>query len=305
MNLCDLAQYNHSMDLSVIVLSFNTYEVTINTLQSLKRSLTRSKKSYEVIAVDNASSDGSGDGIQQMKQQWASLIFIQNKTNEGFSRGNNIGLKVARGRHILFLNSDMIVDDLDIDPLIDYLDNYEDIGAITVRVQLKHGEIDPAAHRGFPTPSRSLMYFLGLEKLSRLGKVFAFWFGGYHLRHLDLSTRHEIECCTAAFLLVRGELIRELRGFDERFFMYGEDVDLCYRIRERGAKIVWWPAQKVTHLKYTSGVGSPDEATRRRIRHHFYNAMWLFYEKHYRARYPWFVTKLVQMGIDWMQKRRA
>ena len=254
------------MDLSIILLSYNTRDITIQTLESLHRAIGADKSlKIEVIVVDNASTDGSGEEIQKLKFKSENyhLQFIQNKANEGFSKGNNRGI-------------------------------------VTPRVNLTSGQIDPASHRGFPTPWRSLCYFSGLERFFAPLGMTSRWFGGYHLLERSLDTEHEIEACTGAFLLIRGDVVRELGGFDVRFFMYGEDLDLCFRVRENGWQVIWLPTQKVVHLKYSSGIGSVSIETRNRIKAHFHEAMWLFYDKHYSQRYPLWVTVLVRSGI-WLK----
>ena len=291
------------MDLSIILLSYNTRDITIQTLESLHRAIGADKSlKIEVIVVDNASTDGSGEEIQKLKFKSENyhLQFIQNKANEGFSKGNNRGLGVATGNYILYLNSDMNVDGLRLSELVTYMDEHQKVGIVTPRVNLTSGQIDPASHRGFPTPWRSLCYFSGLERFFAPLGMTSRWFGGYHLLERSLDTEHEIEACTGAFLLIRGDVVRELGGFDERFFMYGEDLDLCFRVRENGWQVIWLPTQKVVHLKYSSGIGSVSIETRNRIKAHFHEAMWLFYDKHYSQRYPLWVTVLVRSGI-WLK----
>ncbi|MEI7652698.1 MAG: glycosyltransferase family 2 protein [bacterium] len=332
------------MDLSIILLSYNTRTITLQTLQSLDQALTAdSPLNVEVIVVDNASTDGSGEEIQKLKfkSENCHLQFIQNKTNEGFSKGNNRGLAVATGNYILYLNSDMNVDGLRLSEPVAYMDTHQKVGIVTPRVNLTSGQIDPASHRGFPTPWRSLCYFSGLESISKklsalyrgenyssqvmvsqpalssvegnhdkshfdrlsVTKIFGLcmkWFGGYHLLEKDLNVAHEIDACTGAFLLIRGDVVRELGGFDERFFMYGEDLDLCYRVKEKGRQVIWLPTQAVIHLKHSSGIGSVSPETRNKIRAHFYEAMQLFYDKHYRQQYPGIVNSIVRGGI-WLK----
>lgn len=298
------------MDLSIILLSYNTRAITLQTLQSLDQALaTDSALKVEVIVVDNASTDGSGEAIANFKLSNAnqgkeiSYKFIQSQANEGFSKGNNKGLEVATGRYVLYLNSDMNVDGLRLSELVAYLDSHQKVGIVTPRVNLTSGQIDPASHRGFPTPWRSLCYFSGLERFFSANwriRMTSRWFGGYHLRDKSLDSAHEIEACTGAFLLIRGDLVRKLGGFDERFFMYGEDLDLCYRVKEKGLQVIWLPTQSVIHLKHSSGIGSVSPETRSKIRAHFYEAMQLFYDKHYRRQYPGIVNSIVRGGI-WLK----
>jgi GT2 family glycosyltransferase len=285
------------MDLSVILLSYNTRDITLKTLASLGRAIGADKPlKIEVIVVDNASTDGSGEAIRQLQAEPIAsyqLQAIYNKENVGFSKGNNIGLKQAAGKYVLFLNSDMIVDDLRLSELITYLDIHPKVGVLTPRVELSSGQIDPASHRGFPTVWRSLCYFMGLERLSASLSMTRGVFGGYHMLDKDLNVEHEIDACTGAFLLVRGDLVRKVGGFDEQFFMYGEDLDLCYQVKALGYQVIWYPHQKVTHLKYSSGLGSSTPETRKQIRWHFYDAMEKFYLKHYSPTHNALINRMI------------
>ena len=288
--------YNLPMDLSIILLSYNTRDITQQTLSSLGRAITADKPlKIEVIVVDNASTDGSGEAIKKLQTEPVAsyqLQAIYNKENVGFSKGNNIGLKQSTGKYVLFLNSDMIVDELRLSELITYMDAHPKVGVLTPRVELSSGQIDPASHRGFPTVWRSFCYYSSIEKLATLlaaprqrraqrSSQLSSFFGGYHLSGEDVTKEHEIDACTGAFLLIRGDLVRKVGGFDEQFFMYGEDLDLCYQVKTLGYQVVWYPHQKVTHLKYSSGLGSSTPETRKQIRWHFYDAMEKFYLKHY------------------------
>ncbi len=280
--------------LSIIILSYNTAEITKKCLLSLFKSLNNDKAlEYEVIVVDNGSTDKSVEMLKSGKV--GKLKLIENKENIGYPKGNNQALKSAQGKYILFLNSDVIIDKLRFGRLLNYFDSRPEVGVLTVRVNLSTGSIDPASHRGFPTLWNSFCYFFKLEKL---GKIF----GGYHLSYLDLSAIHEIDSPSGAFYLVRKEILDKVGGFDERFFMYGEDLDLSFRIKELGYKIIYYPLFRVTHLKYASGLKNGDGETKTTVKKHFYNAMKIFYEKHYSAVYPSLLNKLIYMLIDLKSK---
>ncbi len=295
-------------DLSIIIPSFNTKDITKECLERLVSCITTSNTSttkpiaVEIIVVDNASSDGSVDMLTSLmpalQTKEITPIVIYNKTNTGYSKGNNIGLQKATGTYVLYLNSDVYVDNLNLNELLNYLDANQKVGALTVRVNLSNGSIDPASHRGFPTVWRSLTYFAGLEKLTRSIPVLSTLFGGYHLTSSDLNTKHEIDAGTGAFLLTRKKIMDTLGGFDEQFFMYGEDLDLCYRIKELGYIIEYNPVYDVLHLKYKSGMSSKDDSVRVKTRTHFHDAMKLFYKKHYEKQYPWIVNTFIYYMID-------
>jgi len=290
-------------DLSIIIVSFNTREITERCLKSLHANFNRYSLNYEVITVDNGSIDDSPRMLQELKKSWPNLKVVVSKKNLGFGRGNNLGLKTARGKYILYLNSDAIVTDIDFGDLINLFTLRKELGAVTVKVVLSNGKIDPASHRGFPTPWSSLTYFLGLEKLFRNIPVLNRVFGQYHLVHLNLATIHEIDVPTGAFLMTPRRVVKKIGGFDPAYFAYGEDVELAYRIKETGYKILYYPLWSVLHLKSVSGLKKKtDPRLRSKIRYHFYNAMKIFYRKHYERKYPWILNRLIYLAIDLKKK---
>ncbi len=289
------------MKLSIIVVSYNTADLTIQTLQAVTTSLARTPSlTSELIVVDNASTDSSPDRITSFSPGIENCTYmpILSSTNGGFGYGNNLGLKESTGDYILLLNSDVIADDVNFEELISYMDAHEKVGGLTVRVELPNGSIDPASHRGFPTPWRSFTYFTKLQHLTRRIPYLNALFGGYHLVHLDLNTTHEIDSPTAAFFLIRGSLMRELHGFDEDYFMYGEDIDLAMRMKKKGYSILYHPVYTVVHLKHQSGLKTKKKKTQSVTTYHFYNAMKIFFQKHYASRYPTIVTWFIMKAID-------
>jgi GT2 family glycosyltransferase len=193
------------------------------------------------------------------------------------------------------------------------MDSNPKVGALTVRVNLANGDIDPASHRGFPTVWRSLTYFVGLENATRSIPVLSGLFGGYHLTSYNLATKHQIDAGTGAFLLTRKSLMDTLKGFDESFFMYGEDIDLTLREQNENMiiKVMHRIAPHLANeqirislkefpgLKYRKEImSSQNEETRKRTRTHFHDAMKLFYRKHYEKIYPVFVNRFIYYMID-------
>lgn len=287
--------------LSIIILSYNTAETTKNCLSSLTASLeSYTAISAEIIVVDNASSDGSLAMLQDFKHHLKSshitMKIIENNENVGYPKGNNHGLGQASAKYILFLNSDVVVHDVDWQSLLDYFEQKNRIGALTVRVNLSSGAIDPASHRGFPTLWRSFCYYAGLEALTRHIPLLRTLCGGYHMVDRDLSQIHEIDSPSGAFYLTRKTILDQLHGFDETFFMYGEDLDLSFRIKEAGYDIVYNPAYHVEHLKYQSGFKNEEAKTD--TKRYFYDAMRIFYKKHYAQKYPQIVNHLIYFFID-------
>lgn len=289
--------------LSVIILSYNTKDITRECIEKLYNSLS----SYpllesEIVLVDNASVDGSIEMIKSLKSSLPrkniGYSYILNKQNEGFPKGNNAGIVNAKGDYILFLNSDVLIRDIDWPALLSFLDNDPTVAALTVRVNLPKGGIDPASHRGFPTVWNSFCYYSKLEALTRNIPILNTWFGGYHMTEKDLTSVHEVDAISGAFFLARKRTVNELGGFDETFFMYGEDIDLAYRMKEKGYKVVYYPKYHVTHLKYQSGLKKGKKNTENKTKKYFYDAMKIFYRKHYEEKNPWIVSQLVYFFIN-------
>lgn len=281
------------IDLSVIIVSYNTKKLTSTCIDSLLNSLYVTPLSWEVIIVDNNSTDGSVQMIEGFLSQ-KNVQFLQNEKNDGYGKANNRALKQAKGRYILYLNSDVVMNNRPfLHEEVSYMDTHSNVGALTVEVRLENGLIDPASHRGFPTLWRSFCYFAGLEKLTKNIPLLNRFFGGYHLTHSSLRTVHEIDSPTGAFFLVRKEVVDTLNGFDEAFFMYGEDLDLSFRIKRLGYQIIYRPVNNVVHYKSQSGLHTRDIAAQRRTRKFFFEAMLIFYNKHYQHIYPSYINSVV------------
>ena len=289
--------------LSIIILSFNTREITFTCLDTLHDSLTKVPSlQAEIIVVDNASTDGSAQMLKdfagRIKTKNITYTTIINKKNEGFTKGNNVGLEAAKGKYVLFLNSDVIVKRVNWQEILEYMDKNPFIGVLTVRVELPNGRIDPASHRGFPSLWNSFSYYSKLEFITKPIPVLNRIFGGYHRVYQSLNTPHEIDSPSGAFFLSSRELLNELGGFDETFFMYGEDIDMAFRIKQKGYKVMYYPNAMVIHLKYQSGLKQDNSKTQDKTREYFYDAMMIFYKKHYAKNHPGFVNKTVNYFID-------
>lgn len=269
------------MDLSIVIVNYNTAKLLSNAIESIYK--TAKGLRFEIIVSDNGSTDGSEGYI---KSNYTDVIWISNDANLGFSKANNVGIKIAKGRYILLLNSDTVLMDSCLDSCIDYMDKHIDVGVLGCKVVLPDGRLDAACKRGFPTPTASLYKFLGLPKLFPKSKVF----GQYNLTYLDEDEINEVDCLVGAFMMVKREVLEEVGFLDEDYFMFGEDIDWCYRIKEGGWKIVYYPKAKIIHYKGGSGRTFKTD-------YEFHRAMYLFYNKHYRDKYPLVVGLLVYLGI--------
>jgi GT2 family glycosyltransferase len=286
------------ISLSIIIVSFNTKEITKKCLLSLKKNFIRYPMDYEIIVLDNNSHDGSSEMLLDLEKQWNNLQVFLSKKNLGFGKANNFGVEKSKGKYILYLNSDTIVTDIDFRDLIKLMEIQKDIGALTVKVVLPTGEIDPASHRGFPTLWRSFTYFSGLEKISKNIPILNRIFGGYHLINLNLNEIHEIDVLTGAFLLTKREIIDKFGGFDKDYFAYGEDIEMAFQIKKIGYKIIYYPLWKVLHLKSSSGLKKKDTKIRKKTSFYFYDSMKIFYQKHYAKDHNWLINQLVYLAID-------
>ena len=280
------------IDISVIILSYNTCDVTLQCLASLSKT-TWGQIKKEIIVVDNASNDETVDDI---RKKFPDVHVIQNNKNIGFAAGNNVGIRQAKGKYILLLNSDTEIKPETIGAMIAFMDAHPKAGASTCKLVLPGGSMDPACHRGFPTPWAAFTYMSGLERLFSKTTLF----GHYHLGYRPMSVPHEIDCPSGAFFLVRKEVIRTVGLLDEEFFMYGEDIDWAYRIKKQGWEIWFDPDASIIHLKKQSGRAHVNRQTRMQSQINFLTTMKLFYKKYYEKKYGFALTRLVYFGI-WLK----
>ena len=270
------------MELSIIIINHNTRALTEQTVESVLRTVR--KTAYEIVVVDN-----SNDSGEYFRSSDPHVTVLERVENHGFGHACNLGAGQAQGKYLLFLNSDTIAGEQAIDESAAYIRRHEDVGVLGVRTYLASGQFDAGCRRGFPTPAASLYYFLGLDQKHPESRKY----GAYHQTFLPEDQTSETDCVSGAYLMMPHHLFNELGGFDEDFFMYGEDVDLCYRVKQRGYKVVYYADAQIVHLKGESGLKGKSKD----IIFHFHNAMKLFYRKHYQKKYSIFVTAAVYLGI--------
>lgn len=276
------------MDLSIIVVNYMTYEKTVNTISSIFM-YTRGVD-YEVILVDNGSKNNDSLKLgKYIKDNNLKVKYIQNKENLGFSKGNNIGIKKSKGQYIALLNSDTELTENSFNKAVTYLKDNKNVGALGCRLITPDGKLDHGCKRGFPTPEASIYYILKLDKFFKNNIKY----GAYRLSYLNEHEINDVDVISGAFFVTTRKVLDKVGLLDERFFMYGEDIDLCFRIKENGYRIVYNPTiGTVIHYKGSSG-------KKRRLKtiYNFYEAMILFYNKHYRKKYNPVVTIIVYLSV--------
>lgn len=298
-----------SLDVSIIIVTYNGRDITLQTLRSYTKALAAdSAHGYELIVVDNASRDGVADAVAD---QFPRARLIRNAENVGFAAANNVGFGASSGRYLLFSNADIEVFEDTLPTLIDLMDRDPQVGACTPFLErATTGQIDWGAHRGFPTPWAAFTYFCKLAWLFRRSRRLSRVFGQYHLLDRDLGQAHEVDVIRGGFFFVRREVFEQAGRWDEDYFMYGEDIDLCYQIKALGHQVMFYPQARALHYhgmttglkKHSAEMASVDADARTRAYNAFYDTMKTFYDKRYRDRYSGWVRWLIFLAVE--AKRR-
>ncbi len=200
----------------------------------------------------------------------------------GFAYANNIAIKKTSSEYVLLLNSDTLVLDNCLEDSINYMKDHEDVGVLGCKVVLPDNTLDKACRRSFPDFYVSFYKMTGLSSLFPKSKRF----GRYNLTFLNEDETYEVDCVVGAFMLVRSKTINEVGLLDEKFFMYGEDIDWCFRIKAANWKIIYFSDAKIIHYKGASN----SKKQNKKLTYEFYRAMYIFYNKHYKEGYPWITT---------------
>jgi len=270
-------------DLSVVILNWNACEFLVDALNSILEKQWRS--AIEIIVVDNHSQ--LDDSVAVVQRDFSTVRLIAHDANIGFSAGNNLGWKVARGRHVLFLNPDTITHDGALDALVDFLDVHPQAGACGPKMLYPDGALQ-ASCRAFPSVGA------GLFRNTILGRIFPRnpWTRSYLMQGFNHEREAKVDWLSGSALCVRREAMHQFGGWDEDFFMYCEDVDLCYRLKQRGWERCYVPQAVITHR-----IGaSSDWAQGAMIRQH-HGSMLLFFRKHYTRGWGILIFPLAALGI--------
>jgi GT2 family glycosyltransferase/lipopolysaccharide/colanic/teichoic acid biosynthesis glycosyltransferase len=270
-------------DLSLIIVNWNTRDFLDKSLESIFR--TTKDISFEIIVVDNNSKD---DSVNMIKEKYPDVKIIANKKNEGFAKANNRGIKKSKGAYILLLNPDTLLMGEPLSMLVDFMKKNDDIGVCGCKVLNKDGSIEPACRRGIPTPKAALYRFIGLNKIFAKNPRFA----KYNLSHLNPHKISEVDAISGSFFMLKREVIEKTGLLDETFFLYGEEIDWCYRIKNSGWKIVYNPNAEIIHYK-----GGSSRQNKLRSFYEFYHSMFIFHEKHFSDKSSAAVNMFVKIGI--------
>jgi hypothetical protein len=254
------------LDLSIIIVNYNVKEFLQNLIHSIEKASTNLTK--EIIIIDNASDDGS---VEFIKEKFPQIKLIANQTNLGFGKANNIGLKQAAGKYILLINPDTLVAEDTFEKMIKFFESNKNVGLAGCKILNPDGSLQLACRRSFPGPWTSFTKVTGLSTLFPKSKIFA----RYNLTYLDENKSYEVDAISGSFMMMRKEVYEKVGGFDEQFFMYGEDLDLCYRIQKAGYKVFYVHSTQIIHYKGESTKRSSIDETKV-----FYSAMHLFVKKH-------------------------
>ncbi|MBK7228340.1 MAG: glycosyltransferase [Ignavibacteriales bacterium] len=254
------------MDLSIIIVNYNVKEFLQNLIHSIEKASSNLTK--EIFIIDNASDDGSVDFI---KEKFPQIKLFANQKNLGFGKANNIGLKEATGKFILLINPDTIVAEDTFEKMIQFFESNQNVGLAGCKILNPDGTLQLACRRSFPGPWTSFTKVTGLSSLFSNSKIFA----RYNLTYLDENQTYEVDAISGSFMMMRKEVYDTVGGFDEQFFMYGEDLDLCYRIQKAGYKVFYVHTTQIIHYKGESTKRSSLDETKV-----FYSAMHLFVKKH-------------------------
>ena len=268
------------MNLSVVIVNYQTFELTRDTVNSVLGY--DYPFSVEVVVVDNASGD---DSLARLKDYFKDdVTFIASAENRGFAAGNNLALKDLSSDYVLLLNSDTIVWENTLENIYNYMENHPDVGACGCRVRLESGELDKACKRTFPNVKNSFFRLFHIPTKSKDDN--------YNLTNLPDDEVYEIDCLTGAFMFMRNDALKQAGLLDETFFMYGEDIDLCYRIKHAGWKIVYYGKSSITHLK-----GASSKKQKNKLIYEFYRAMYIYYKKHHAHESFFLINIVVYLGI--------
>ncbi len=271
------------MDISIVIVSYNVKEFLRGAILSVQRSLEAGGLTGEILVVDNDSADGSAAMVQV---EFPNVRIHALKENLGFGRANNLAMREATGDYLLLLNPDTIVGEDTLRTMFDFMREHPEAGLAGCKLLNGDGSFQISCRRGFPSPWASFSKLFGLSRLFPKSPLFA----QYNLTHLPVDQTYEIDALSGAFMLLSRQAYKATNGFDEDYFMYGEDLDLCFRTKKAGFKVFYVPTTATIHFQ--------GESTKRSAINEinvFYEAMHIFVKKSYRS--SRIFSALLRLGI--------
>jgi len=269
--------------LSIIIVNYNAGRLLKECIDSIYKESIATP--FDVWVVDNDSQDNS---IAIIKQYYPKVNVIENRTNIGFAKANNMALSKSKTDYFLLLNPDTVVRDNAIEKVVKFMDRNPKVGIVGCRVLNEDGTLQLACRRSIPTPHVSFFRLTGLSKLFPHSKIMA----KYNLTYLDPDKPHEVDAVSGAFLMIRKKVVDNISMLDERFFMYGEELDWCLRTKKAGWKVMYYPDAEIIHYK-----GECSKSNSRKATFEFYRSMYLFHKKHFAENYNPIINIIIYAGI--------
>jgi GT2 family glycosyltransferase len=277
------SRWADTMTLSIVIVNYNTERLLRGCLESVYAGANGTP--LDIWVVDNNSHDGS---VAMVKSLFPAVRTIENGANVGFSRANNLVVSQSRSDYILLLNPDTLILDDAIERMVRFLDAHPQAGIAGCKVLNADGTLQLACRRSIPTPEVAFYRLTGLSKLFPHSRTLA----KYNMTYRSPDETQEVDAVSGAFLMIRRQVVEQIGLLDERFFMYGEELDWCLRARRAGWAVMYCPDARIVHYK-----GESTKYNSRKAAVEFYRAMYLFHKKHFAAAYSPVTNALVYAGI--------
>jgi GT2 family glycosyltransferase len=269
--------------LSIIIVNYNAEKLLQRCISSVYDET--KQVPFDIWVIDNNSKDTS---VLMVRQDFPQVNLVENKENVGFAKANNQAITKCAGDYILLLNPDTLILQNAIEKMIKFMDRNPDIGICGCKVLNEDGTLQLACRRSIPTPGVAFFRLSGLSKLFPNSKITA----KYNLTYLDPDSLNQVDAVSGAFLMIRKEVVNEIGLLDERFFMYGEELDWCLRAKKAGWSIMYYPDANIVHYK-----GECSRFNHRKATIEFYRSMYLFHKKHFAENYNPFINVIIYAGI--------
>ncbi len=270
---------------SLLIVSYNVRQYIAHAIDAIIKS---DLDDFEIIIIDNNSFDNTASYLKERYSHLRQIKIVQNEENIGFGKAINQAASLAKGQYYLILNPDTIIQEETISTLKEYLDSNPEVGMVGPKILNADGTLQLACKRSFPTLGVALPKLLGFSRIFPKSK----WAGKYNLTYLDEDEISSVDAISGSCMFIRSFLFHELKGFDERFFMFGEDLDLCSRIWKNNYEIHYVPNTQIVHYQGESVKSAPFDSINA-----FYNAMILFVDKHFSFGTGWLMKFAIRCGI--------